>query len=103
MKAVTTIRSKSSGFIKSKAKKETKSTKSKSDTSQIVHPKIRMQMIEEAAYFKAMNRDFQGDSCLEDWLEAETEIEASLDNNYQDNYAVESSLEEKTEDSVYCG
>ena len=65
MKAVTTIRSKSSGFIKSKAKKETKSTKSKSDTSQIVHPKIRMQMIEEAAYFKAMNRDFTDMSHLQ--------------------------------------
>lgn len=34
-------------------------------------------MIAEAAYFKALNRDFQGDYCVKDWLEAEAEIDAS--------------------------
>ena len=38
----------------------------------------REQMIAEAAYFNALNRDFEGDDCLNDWLEAEKEINTSL-------------------------
>lgn len=36
-------------------------------------------MIAEAAYFEALNREFQGDYCVEDWLEAEKEIDTLLD------------------------
>lgn len=71
--------------IKSKSSKKNpatnktvKTTKSKPNSSDIVSPKLRKQMIAEAAYFKALNRDFQGDYCVEDWLEAETEIDALI-------------------------
>ena len=56
----------------------TKSTKGKTDKSDVVSPKFREQMIAEAAYFKALNRNFQGDYCVEDWLEAEAEIDNSI-------------------------
>lgn len=59
-------------------KKTAKATKSKSKSNNIVSPKLRKQMIAEAAYFKALNRDFQGDYCVEDWLEAETEIDTLI-------------------------
>lgn len=59
-------------------KKTVKTTKSKPNSSDIVSPKLRKQMIAEAAYFKALSRDFQGDYCVEDWLEAETEIDALI-------------------------
>lgn len=42
-------------------------------------------MIEESAYFKALNRDFQGGYCEEDWLEAEREIDASIEVDFQDD------------------
>lgn len=38
----------------------------------------REQMIAKAAYFKALNRNFEGDDCLNDWLTAEKEINTSL-------------------------
>lgn len=59
-------------------KKTAKATKSKSKSNNIVSPNLRKQMIAEAAYFKALNRDFQGDYCVEDWLEAETEIDTLI-------------------------
>jgi len=67
-------------------KKKTKIiAKAKSDKTNVVHPKIRKQMIKDAAYFKALNREFEGDSCIEDWLEAEEEIDAAMDYEYQDD------------------
>ena len=71
------IKSKSSKKNPATRKTE-KATKSKSKSKDIVSPKLRKQMIAEAAYFKALNRDFQGDYCVEDWLEAETEIDALI-------------------------
>lgn len=62
---------------RSTSTKATKSTKGKTAKPVVVSPKFREQMIAEAAYFKALNRDFQGDYCVEDWLEAEAEIDAS--------------------------
>lgn len=59
-------------------KKTAKANKSKPKSKDIVSPKLRKQMIAKAAYFKALNRDFQGDYCVEDWLEAETEIDALI-------------------------
>ena len=41
--------------------------------------RIRKQMIAEAAYFKAEKRAFQGNDMLQDWLEAEEEINHYLD------------------------
>ena len=58
------------------SKKTIKSAKGKSTTKKLVSPKLRDQMTAEAAYFKALNRNFQGDYCVEDWLEAEKEIDA---------------------------
>ena len=41
----------------------------------------RLGMIAEAAYFKAEQRGFQGGDPAEDWLAAESEIDALLSNN----------------------
>lgn len=38
----------------------------------------RHQMIAEAAYFRAENREFRGGDALRDWYEAEAEIDAQL-------------------------
>ena len=35
-------------------------------------------MIAEAAYFIAQQRGFQGEAALDDWLQAETEVDARL-------------------------
>lgn len=110
-------------------KKAKKTTKAKSSKPSVLHPKIRKQMIKEAAYFKALNREFEGDSCIEDWLEAEEEIDTAIDNNllddsyyrdwqfgeeeidaaiddeYQDDIYSEDGQanEDEIEDSRYCG
>ena len=39
----------------------------------------RRRLIAEAAYFKAERRGFPKDGALEDWVEAEAEIDALLD------------------------
>ncbi|MBK9594927.1 MAG: DUF2934 domain-containing protein [Rhodocyclales bacterium] len=39
----------------------------------------RRRLIAEAAYFKAERRGFPEDGALEDWVEAEAEIDALLD------------------------
>ena len=44
----------------------------------IVPPEERHQLIAEAAYFRAENRDFQGGCSVQDWLEAEREIDKLL-------------------------
>ena len=59
-------------------KKTVKAFKSRPKSNDIVSPKLRKQMIAEAAYLKALSRDFQGDCCVEDWLEAETEIDTLI-------------------------
>ena len=38
----------------------------------------RQQMIAEAAYYLAEHRGFQGDGALQDWLQAEAEIDHRL-------------------------
>jgi hypothetical protein len=42
------------------------------------NPQIRHEMIECAAYYRAEKRGFSGGSELEDWLEAEAEIDRTL-------------------------
>lgn len=43
-----------------------------------LHLKDRRQMIAEAAYFKAEKRGFVPGRALDDWLEAEREIDEAL-------------------------
>lgn len=38
----------------------------------------RERMIEEAAYYRAEQRGFQGGDPVQDWIEAEAEVERSL-------------------------
>jgi hypothetical protein len=45
-----------------------------------VSPEQRHDMIAQAAYFKAQRRGFLDGSTEEDWFEAESEIDAMLDN-----------------------
>lgn len=98
MKAATVTNLKSPRTIRSTAKKKTtKSTKSKTNAPNVVHPKLRQQMIEEAAYFKALNRDFQGDCCEEDWFEAETEIDVLMNGEFQDHVWLDDQLDAETE------
>jgi len=61
-------------------KKAVKKSKENSKHADIVDPELRDQMIAEAAYFKALNRNFHGDYCEEDWLEAESEIDNLIKN-----------------------
>lgn len=61
-----------------KPKNPVKTAKKKRKVNNVVDPQLREQMIAEAAYFKALGREFRGDYCMEDWLEAEKEIDASI-------------------------
>jgi len=45
---------------------------------QPIAPDDRRRMISEAAYFRAMRRGFGGGCEIQDWLEAEAEVDASL-------------------------
>lgn len=45
----------------------------------LVSPEERVRLIAEAAYFKAAQRGFASGGELEDWVEAEAEIDALLD------------------------
>ena len=56
------------------AKPRSRAKKSGSVTSE-----ERTRLIAEAAYFKAERRGFPEDGALEDWVEAEAEIDALLD------------------------
>jgi len=44
-----------------------------------VTPDERIQMIEEAAYYRAKQRGFHGDESLRDWFEAEAIVDAMLE------------------------
>lgn len=41
-------------------------------------PAMRIEMVSRAAYFRAERRGFTGGSALQDWLEAEAEIDRLL-------------------------
>ena len=43
-----------------------------------VDPTTRIEMVSRAAYFRAERRGFTGGSALQDWLEAEAEIDRLL-------------------------
>ena len=60
-------------------KKTVKKRNAKSDDpnrSTTFSPLQRMQMIAETAYFRAQRRGFDGEKQLQDWLEAEREIDS---------------------------
>ena len=46
--------------------------------AQTLSPEDRRRMVAEAAYFRALNRGFNGGDPVEDWLTAEREIERAL-------------------------
>lgn len=46
--------------------------------SSSIPPDQRQHMIEEAAYYRAERRGFHGGDPLQDWLEAEAEIERMM-------------------------
>ena len=72
---------------KGKSTIETKSSKMASaqrfgasaNTALGIAPDQRQRMIEEAAYYRAEQRGFQGDLAMDDWLQAETEINARFE------------------------
>ena len=47
-------------------------------TPTTVDPTMRIEMVSRAAYFRAERRGFTGGSALQDWLEAEAEIDRLL-------------------------
>ena len=59
-----------------------KSTRSKRKAAVInISDDQRLSMIAEAAYFKAEKRGFSGGNPVDDWLAAESEVDALLSNN----------------------
>lgn len=46
-----------------------------------IGPEIRQAMIAEAAYFRAQSRGFNGGDTVEDWLQAEAEVDDRLRDN----------------------
>jgi len=75
---------KSSKTTASKRKPSTaKSSRAKkpSSTAIDISEEQRMHMIAEVAYFKAEKRGFAGGSPVDDWLAAESEVNALLSDN----------------------
>jgi hypothetical protein len=65
----------------SKSKKDVSnsSTLSKdSATTAVPQNGEQQKMVSEAAYYRAMSRDFEGGDPVEDWLEAERELTTKL-------------------------
>ena len=52
-----------------------------SEQAQFVSADERHCMIAEAAYYLAVQRNFQGNNALEDWLRAEVDVDAQLAGN----------------------
>ena len=66
--------------MNSKAKRATKAgaSRPKQAKRSAADSRTREEMIAEAAYFRAARRNFDGDDCLGDWLQAEQEIDELL-------------------------
>lgn len=64
---------------KNKAAKKPAPTVAVPPASGLITPEQRYRMICEAAYFRAQRRGFVGGSALDDWLAAEAEIDALLE------------------------
>jgi len=52
-------------------------------TDQLVSGEARAHMVAEAAYYRALNRDFNGGDPIDDWIAAEREISQRLPNAKQ--------------------
>ena len=50
-------------------------------TNQTMTADQRWSMIQTAAYFRAEKRNFQGGNPVQDWVDAEREVDALLTNN----------------------
>jgi hypothetical protein len=61
---------------KRKGQTTIKKTTASTTSNQPSQEEERRQLIEEAAYFIAERRGFQGDMVLDDWLQAEREVDA---------------------------
>jgi hypothetical protein len=68
-----------------------------------ITPKERKKMIAETAYFKALDREYQGDDCLKDWLDAESEIDTLIDDALLESYEEFREMNDENDDSKYCG
>ncbi len=75
----------------SSRKSPSKGTAASADSGQLISPDERRRMIAEAAYFRAMQRGFNGGNSLDDWLAAEREI----------NRLLPSPQQQKTEVAAY--
>ena len=53
-------------------------TATKPSASQRISEETRRGMIAEAAFYRALERNFHGGSETEDWLQAEREVDAQL-------------------------
>jgi DUF2934 family protein len=73
-KAPTTVKVKKSAPRKAQGKK----TAAASPFTQFVDPRKRAALIAEAAYFRAEKRGFAPGHETEDWLAAESEVDARL-------------------------
>ena len=68
----------SSPVPKSPARKRVPATKKTASYPDFIDPPQRAALIAKAAYFRAENRNFEPGHELEDWLEAEAEVDAQL-------------------------
>jgi hypothetical protein len=99
MKTKQTTKQESSGTKCEKPRKKA----AKSAKNKPYSPKIREQMVAEAAYFRSLNRNFQGDYCEEDWLEAESEIDSLIDDGSLEEYEDLIEADEEFNNTQYCG
>ena len=69
---------KSTRSTKTKSATESGKTRAKRGTKRSIPDDIRLQMIREAAYFRAEKRGFVEGSAHQDWYEAEQEIDRMI-------------------------
>jgi hypothetical protein len=69
--------------------KKTKNTPIVSELlSSNITPEERMQMISEAAYYKAQQRGFDPQGCEKDWFEAEALVDGMLSRAMEETHEV---------------
>lgn len=62
-----------------KGKSTTKKTNSETQSARSTNTaEVRQRLIAESAYYLAQQRGFQGDLAMDDWLQAEAEVDARL-------------------------
>lgn len=63
-------------------------------------PESRIEMIEVAAYYRAEHRAFNGSSPIDDWLEAEAEIDRMFQGKSGNKSSAKQSFQQKLEDQL---